>query len=118
MKIAETIHDAFPHVRDTINAFHRALCIVNCALFIFIFCSCSSGTKSNSDDDATSGSIKIAADEEYQPLINTEVDTFMKLYRYSKITAAYKSETAAFKDLVSDSVRLVVASRQLNDEEK
>ena len=42
----------------------------------------------------------------------------MKLYRYAKISAAYKSETEAFNDLINDSVRLVVSSRQLNDDEK
>ena len=64
-------------------------------------CSCNSGSHSNSnnnsDDDATSGTIKIAVDEAYQPLINTEVDTFTKLYRYAKINAVYESETDAFQ---------------------
>src|SRR6185436_12398857 len=89
-------------------------------LFIYAFTlySCSSSGPGRNDDDATSGNIKIAVDEAYEPLINTEVDTFMKLYRYAKINASYVSETEAFQQLLNDSVRLVVSSRQLSEQEK
>ena len=96
----------------------KAIFFLPLFFYALSFCSCSSGSKSNNDDDATSGSIKIAVDEAYEPLIHTEVDTFTKLYRYAKINATYESETEGFNDLINDSVRLVVANRQLNDEEK
>src|SRR5665213_969666 len=96
----------------------KAFFLSSFAFYLFGFCSCNSGSQSNSSDDATSGSIKIAVDEAYEPLIHTEIDTFTKLYRNSKIAADYESETDAFKELINDSVRLVVANRQLNEDEK
>jgi phosphate transport system substrate-binding protein len=108
---------SFATGRELIKARPNYLNYLITLITLFSFYSCSSGPGKN-DDDATSGNIKIAVAEEYEPLINTEVDTFMKLYRYSKINAEYKSETEAFNDLINDSVRLVVASRTLNEDEK
>lgn len=69
-------------------------------------------------DTPTSGEIRIACDENYQPVIDSEVHTFNSLYERAKVTADYVPEVEAFQRLLSDSARLIVASRKLNDEER
>jgi len=69
------------------------------------------------EDTPTTGQLTISVDETYKPLINSEIDTFESIYKFAKITANYKSETEAFTDLMNDSVRMIVVSRNLNKEE-
>lgn len=70
------------------------------------------------DDLPTRGEINIAVDESYQLLFDTEIYTFQSFYKYAKINASYKPESEAVKDLLNDSVRLAVMSRELTDNEK
>ena len=74
----------------------------------------------NSDapsDTPTAGDLTLTADETYQPLIDSEVDTFNRIYTYANIKVRYKPETDAFIDLMNDSVRLIIVPRKLNKEE-
>lgn len=74
----------------------------------------------NSDapsDNPTSGELTLIADETYQPLIDSEVDTFNRIYTYAHVSVKYKPEAEAFSDLMNDSVRLIVVPRKLNNEE-
>jgi phosphate transport system substrate-binding protein len=83
-------------------------------LGIFIF----SGCKSEHSDTTTYGELKLTADETFQPLIDSEVNTFEGIYNYAEIDVKYKPEGDVFNDLMSDSVRLIVAARKLNVEEE
>ncbi|HEX9250813.1 MAG TPA: substrate-binding domain-containing protein [Ignavibacteriaceae bacterium] len=69
------------------------------------------------DDTPTTGKLTICADETYKPLIDSEIATFESIYKYSDISVKYKAETEAFNDLMNDSVRLIIVSRNLNKEE-
>ncbi len=81
--------------------------------------SCRHSNKPKFTDTPTSGDIVIASDESYQPLISTEADTFMGIYRQAKVTTKHLPEADVFKELITnDSIRLVVASRELNENEK
>lgn len=68
-------------------------------------------------DTPTSGTIKISVDESFKPLLDTEIDVFGHLNPEAHILASYKSEADCFKDLINDSARLIVATRELNPEE-
>lgn len=65
----------------------------------------------------TSGNTKIAVDEAYQLLFDTEIYTFEALYESAKITPLYKPEGDAFDLFLKDSVRVIVSSRKLTDAE-
>lgn len=80
--------------------------------------SCNSPTVKNYDDTPTRGEIKIAVDESYQLLFDTEIYTFQSFYKYAKIHAIYEPESEAVKHLLDDSVRFAVMSRELNENEK
>ncbi len=84
-----------------------------------VLASCSNSGKPKLTDTPTAGNILVIADESYQPLVSTEADTFMGLYRNAKIVVKYLPETEAFKELTSnDSVRLIISARELNENEK
>src|SRR5438552_2949552 len=81
--------------------------------------SCNNSVKPKFTDTPTSGDILIVSDESYQPLISTEADTFMGIYHQAKVAVKYLPEVDAFKELTTnDSVRLIVAARELNENEK
>jgi len=66
----------------------------------------------------TSGNIKICVDESFQLLLDTEIYTFQALYKYAKINPTYKPEGSLIKDFMNDSVRTIVISRKLTQNEE
>lgn len=69
-------------------------------------------------DTPTSGNINIAVDESFKPIIETQVSTFEGIYKNATIEATYESEGAVVRDLINDSTRIAVLSRELNAEER
>jgi phosphate transport system substrate-binding protein len=65
----------------------------------------------------TRGNIKITADESFQPLIDTEVFTFSQLYISAKIKAQYKPEFDVINDFLNDSVKVIVTSKKLTEDQ-
>jgi phosphate transport system substrate-binding protein len=65
----------------------------------------------------TRGNIKITADESFQPLIDTEVLTFTQLYINAKIRAQYKPEFDVINDFMNDSVKVIVTSKKLTEDQ-
>jgi len=91
--------------------------------FVFIFClftaiSCNQNQNGEQDDTPTSGTINISVDETFQPIIDTEINTFQSTYKFAKINVSYKSEGNAFQDLIDDSSRLIIVTRDLTSLEK
>jgi phosphate transport system substrate-binding protein len=69
-------------------------------------------------DTPTSGTIKISVDETFGPIMEAEINTFQALYKYAHIQAVYKPEAEVIQDFLYDTVRMVIATRQLSDKEK
>lgn len=84
------------------------------ALLICIACN-HSGTKYS--DTPTTGNIKISVDETFKPIAQSEIQVFEGIYRYAKINAEYKPEIEIFRDIIKDSVRLIISSRKLSQKE-
>ena len=70
-----------------------------------------------SDETPTRGNIKIIADESFQPIIDTEVSTFTQLYTNAKIKPLYKPEYDVISDFMNDSVKVIVTSRKLTEDQ-
>ena len=64
-----------------------------------------------------SGTTSIAVDETFRPVMEAELDLFKGIYGYAEIKAEYLPQQLAFESLLNDSVRLIVASRQLTPDE-
>jgi phosphate transport system substrate-binding protein len=87
-----------------------------CSLLVFF--SCNQNQKQALEDTPTSGRINISVDETFRPIVDTEINTFQSIYTYAKIQASYKSEGKVFEDLLNDSVNFIIATRDLNPQEK
>lgn len=70
-------------------------------------------------ESSTSGDIYITADESFQPVVEAEIQNFMGLYPDAKVTAIYlPGEEAITAMLNGDSIRMVIATRELTREEE
>ncbi|UOQ73782.1 PstS family phosphate ABC transporter substrate-binding protein [Hymenobacter cellulosilyticus] len=76
------------------------------------------GPTEDTSDTPTSGALSISVDETFAPILQSQVDTFQKLYPAARITASYKPEAEAMQDLMNNKVRVAVVTRQLNAEEQ
>lgn len=70
------------------------------------------------DETPTRGNIRMSIDESFQLLFDTQLYTFQSLYVNAKITPSYKPEVDVLADLMNDSVRTVVVTRDLTKAEK
>ena len=85
-------------------------------LLTLISAGCKSGQKPL-DETPTRGNIKIAVDESFQPLVDTEVYTFTSLYQNATIRPEYKPEVDVVNDFMLDSVKVIVTSRTLTEDQ-
>lgn len=78
-----------------------------------VFVSCNQNPGSGYSETATRGNIKIGVDESFKLLIDSEIFVFSALYKYANITPLYKTEYEVIEDFMNDSVRTIVTSRLL-----
>ena len=89
--------------------------VITLASMIFITsCGNNQATKPL-NETPTRGDIKITVDESFQPLLETEIFTFTHIYNNAYITAQYKPEYDVINDFIDDSVKLIVTSKKLTD---
>jgi phosphate transport system substrate-binding protein len=90
-------------------------------LFLALATACNpSGKKATvipGDDDLTSGTIHISADESFRPVIDSQIKVFESQFPKARIIAHYKAEAECIKDLLNDSIRMVIITRGLSEEE-
>jgi len=86
-------------------------------LLIFAAAGCRSGGQKQLNETATRGNIRIAVDESFQPLIDTEVYTFTSLYMNASILPQYMPEVDVVNYFMRDSIKLMVTSRKLTEEQ-
>jgi phosphate transport system substrate-binding protein len=88
-------------------------------LLTVLLLSCNSGTQNKQPlDTPTSGTIRISVDETFAPLMEAEIKVFQSLYPKTHIIAEYKPEAECFKDLLNDSARVIITTRDFNSQEK
>lgn len=107
-------------ILDRVKSFTRSLrpaLYVFCCFILLISYSCNRGNKKELPESPTRGNIKISVDESFQPLIDSEVYTFTSLYIDAKIKAEYKPEYDVVNDFMNDSVKTMVTSRKLTDDQ-
>lgn len=93
--------------------------IIGISLFVIIalFVSCKMTVKKFTDETPTRGSIKIAVDDSYQLLTDAELFTFQSLYKDAKVAPVYLSGDSILKLFLDDSVRVIITSSKLTDNE-
>lgn len=86
-------------------------------LLLVLLVGCMNKSKSGFTDTMTSGTIKIAVDETFQPILQEEIDVFDALTPMAKIIPVYCNEVAAVNYLLKDSVHLAITTRKLTEKE-
>lgn len=84
----------------------------------FFSCGYSSAPSGKKVDTPTTGEIHISSDISYKPVIDQEIRIFEETYPEATIFVHYKPENELFKDLEVDSIRLIVAGRDLKEDER
>jgi len=82
-----------------------------------LLASCSSPSSKNSDTP-NQGSVTIASDNTFQPIIEQELDIFGYDYPDTKIHCLFLPEHEIFKRILKDSIRFAVTSRVLTPDER
>jgi phosphate transport system substrate-binding protein len=84
---------------------------------LVLFFACHS-ENNQQDESILSGKSKISADESFKPITEAEINTYNAIYDKALIEGNYKSEMEAVKDLLNDSVEVVVIGRDLDSTER
>lgn len=93
--------------------------IVTISLFSsIVLSSCGSASDALTQESTTRGNIRIGVDDSYKLLLQTEISTFQSLYQNAKINAKYGSESELMDLLMKDSLRAIMTSRELTEQEK
>ena len=87
------------------------------ALFSFASCSDNNGQK-DTRDTPNSGVINVSVDESFKPVIDSQIKVFESQFPNAKINVSYKAEADCLRDLNNDSVRMVIVTRGLSDQEQ
>jgi phosphate transport system substrate-binding protein len=87
-------------------------------LCVLLTASCKSySDKQIKQETPTRGNIKIAVDEAYQLLADSEIAVFKSLYKYANITPVNASEDSVLRLFLTDSVKTMITSRKLTENE-
>src|ERR1051326_8041120 len=88
-------------------------------IMMLLLISCGDNQPVNYPTDTTkSGTINISVDESFKPIIDEQVKVFESSYRDAKIIVHYKPEAECMKDLMKDSTRMIIVTRELNQKEQ
>jgi phosphate transport system substrate-binding protein len=78
---------------------------------------CNSKSKDGRTDSFYNGSIQVAVDESFLPILQEETAVYEGLYPDTKLTPLAVTQPEAIRLLLTDSVRLAVAGRRLTKQE-
>ncbi len=88
-------------------------------VFVTLLSSCNSGGgRVTRTDTPTSGKAIIAVDECFSPILTEEIAVFTNLNVEAEITPVYAGEKEIFDYLFSDSIRLIIAARDITQDER
>lgn len=69
-------------------------------------------------DTPRRGTINVSADESFRPVIDQMVMVYESNHPNTKINVSYKPEAECMKDLLNDSVRMIIATKDITQEER
>jgi phosphate transport system substrate-binding protein len=79
---------------------------------------CKTSSTTEQIDTPSEGRIRISVEESFKPFIEQELKVFALSFPKASIEVAYKSEIECFKDLASDSTRMIIVTRGLDKKEQ
>lgn len=96
----------------------KRLNIISFISALLLLASCSPSPKITRTDTPKSGIAEIAVDESFAPIIQEQIDVFEATYPDATIFPTYTSENEAFDLFMKDSLRVIIATRELTKNEE
>ncbi|MFY8128452.1 MAG: PstS family phosphate ABC transporter substrate-binding protein [Chitinophagaceae bacterium] len=91
-----------------------------CLIVVVLSTACNNQDKNKQTplyDTFDFGTINISVDESFKPVIEEQLQMYHFTYPNTNIKVSYKSEVECFKDLLKDSVRMIISARSLSKKE-
>jgi phosphate transport system substrate-binding protein len=95
-----------------------ALAVMLVSVLLISMTGCGNRGTAALKETPTSGKIRIAADDSFQPIIKAELDTFTALYNYAEITPLYMPENELVAFFLNDSVKVIASSWTPTDDQR
>ena len=103
--------------QDHVFAIFKPLFFVALSLTI-LGTGCAGNKGKQVEETLTSGTIHISADESFKPVIDSQIQVFESQHPNAHIIVHYKSEADCLRDLNVDSIRMVIVTRGLSENEQ
>ena len=87
-------------------------------ILFFILSACGPDKTDPNRDTREKGKINISADESFKPVIEAQVQVYEADYPDVKLKVHYKPEADCLNDLTVDSVRMIIVTRYISEDEK
>lgn len=84
----------------------------------FVACKSYKEQEEELSDTYKRGTIHVSADESFKPVIDEQVKVYEARHPDTHIVVDYKPEADCLKDMLTDSVRMIIATRRSNEAEK
>jgi phosphate transport system substrate-binding protein len=91
--------------------------LFNSIVAILVINGCGAPSVQTPQDSPTEGTITVAVDESFKPLMDAQFKTYAMLYPGTTINVKYVPEGDAYRLLAQDCVRFAVGTRELNANE-
>jgi phosphate transport system substrate-binding protein len=88
----------------------KTFCFLCCLMCILD--SCGNYSPSDEPDSRDSGTIYISVDESFKPVIDSQIRVYEASHPQTNIIALYKPEAECIRDLLVDSIRMVIITRE------
>lgn len=96
----------------------KGLIYAGCLLLMLTGAGCKSRPGTDTRDTPEQGTINISVDESFKPVIEEQLRVHHASFPNTKINVSYKPEAACFRDLQSDSTRMIIVARGLTEKEQ
>lgn len=87
-------------------------------VFFLVACKSDEQKKAEMPDRFDRGTIHISCDESFKPVIDEEVNVYEALHPGTRIVVHYKPEAECLRDFLTDSIKMVIATRGYSDAER
>lgn len=86
-------------------------------VLVMVFAECETKKPAHEVDSPKNGTINISVDESFEPVVSEQIKVYESSYPGTKINASYKPEADCFRDLQSDSTRMIIVAKGLTQQE-
>ena len=95
-------------------------CIVAAIFSLILFPGCKSYSEQQDElvDHPNKGFIHVSADETFKPVIDELVQVYESRHPNAKILVQYKPEAECLRDMLVDSIRMIIVTRNYNEDER